>query len=59
MTDSKAKTSWEQENVIKVLVKINRNQTPELFELLQKAESKSGTARDLMCRALADRHSAD
>lgn len=52
MTDSKAKSAWERENVLKILVKINRNQTPELYDLLQKASSKSGAARDLMCQAI-------
>lgn len=53
MTDSQAKTTWERENVIRVLIKVNRNQDPELFALLQQAESKSGTARELMQKALS------
>lgn len=53
MTDSQAKTTWERENVIRVLIKVNRNQDPELFNLLQQAESKSGLARDLMKQALS------
>lgn len=53
MTDSQAKTTWERENVIRVLIKVNRNQDPELYSLLQQAESKSGLARDLMKQALA------
>lgn len=53
MADSQAKTEWERENVIRVLIKVNRNQDPELFHLLQQAESKSGLARDLMKQALA------
>lgn len=52
MADSRAKTAWEKENVIQVKVKINRNQDPELYELLSKAPSKSGLARDLMNRAI-------
>ena len=48
MADSRAKTAWEKENVIQVKVKINRNQDPELYDLLQQAVSKSGLARDLM-----------
>ena len=47
MTDSHAKTVWEKENVIQVKIKVNRNQDPELFDLLQQAVSKSGLARDL------------
>lgn len=35
-----------------MVVKINRNQNPELFDLLQQAESKSGLARDLMNQAI-------
>ena len=47
-TDHPSKTRWEAENVIKVGLKINRNQDPELYELLTKAPSKSGTARELL-----------
>lgn len=46
--DHPSKTAWEAENVIRVCLKINRNQDPELYELLTKAGSKSGTARDLL-----------
>lgn len=53
MADSQAKTTWERENVIRVLIKVNRNQDPELFALLQQAESKSGTARELMQKAIS------
>lgn len=52
MVDSQAKTAWEKENVIQVKVKVNRNQDPELFDLLQQAVSKSGLARDLMKQAI-------
>ena len=52
MRDPSSKTAWEKQNVIQVLVKINRNQDPELFELLTKAKSRSGTARDLMNQAI-------
>ena len=52
MPDHPSKARWEAENIIKLTVKINRNQDPELFELLTKAESKSGTARDLMNQAI-------
>jgi hypothetical protein len=34
--------------MVQVLVKINRNQDPELYELLTKADSKSGTVRELL-----------
>lgn len=52
MADSQAKTAWEKENVIQVKVKVNRNQDPELYDLLQQASSKSGLARDLMKQAI-------
>lgn len=48
MADHPSKTRWEKENTVQVVIKINRNQDPELFELLTKADSKSGTARDLL-----------
>lgn len=51
--DHPSKTRWEAENVIQVVLKINRNQDPELFHLLQQAESKSGLVRDLLRKALA------
>ena len=46
--DHPSKTRWEAENVIKVGLKINRNQDPELFALLTKAENKAGIIRDLL-----------
>ncbi|MGM9587236.1 MAG: hypothetical protein ACI3VA_07100 [Candidatus Limivicinus sp.] len=52
MPDRKSKTAWEAQNVIQVMVKINRNQDPELYELFTKAPSKSGLARDLMNQAI-------
>jgi hypothetical protein len=52
MTDAKSKTAWEAANIIRITVKINRNQDPELFHLLQQASSKSGLARDLMNQAI-------
>lgn len=51
-SDLPSKVAWERENVIQVVVKINRNRDPELFELLTKADSKSGLARDLMKQAI-------
>lgn len=52
MRDHPSKTSWERENIIKVTVKVNRNQDPELYEVLAKAESKSGLARELMSKGI-------
>lgn len=48
MADHPSKTRWEADNVIKVGLKINRNQDPELFELLTKAENKAGIIRELL-----------
>lgn len=53
MADHPSKVRWEAENVVQVKIKINRNQDPELYELLTKAESKSGLARDLMKKAIS------
>lgn len=54
MPDHPSKTAWERDNVLKILVKINRNTDPELYALLQQAENKSGTARDLMRQAITE-----
>ena len=48
MADPKSKIAWEADNVIKVGLKINRNQDPELYDLLSKAENKSAVIRDLL-----------
>lgn len=48
MADHPSKTRWEAENVLQIGIKINRNQDPELYELLTKASSKSGTVRELL-----------
>jgi hypothetical protein len=37
--------------VVQVVLKVNRNQDPELFQLLQQAESKAGAVRDLLRQA--------
>lgn len=50
--DHPSKTAWEKENVIQVVLKINRNQDPELFSLLQHADSKSGAVRELLRQAI-------
>lgn len=54
MPDHPSKTAWERDNVLKILVKINRNTDPELYALLQQASNKSGTARDLMRQAITE-----
>ena len=48
MADHPSKVRWEQDNVIKLTVKINKNQDPELFAAFSKAESKGQLARELM-----------
>ena len=52
MPDSKSKTAWEAQNGGQVKVKVNRNQDPELYDLISKAPSKSGLAGDLMNQAI-------
>jgi hypothetical protein len=52
MAESNAKRAWMQENTICVNLRINRNQDPELFELLTKADNKSAVIRDLLNQAL-------
>ena len=52
MADPKSKIAWEADNVIKVGLKINRNQDPELYDLLSKAENKSAVIRDLLRQAM-------
>ena len=54
MPDHPSKSRWEKENTVQVVIKINRNQDPELYELLTKAESKSGTARELLRAGLTN-----
>lgn len=41
-----------QENTICVNLRINRNQDPELYELLAKADNKSAVIRELLNQAL-------
>lgn len=46
--DHPSKNRWERDHMVQITVKINRNQDPELYELLTKADSKSGTVRELL-----------
>jgi hypothetical protein len=55
MPDHPSKTRWEAENVIKISIKINRNQDPELFHLLQQADSKNQVIRNLLRAGLTTR----
>lgn len=59
VTDRDSKRAWEKENVIQCAVKVNRNQDPELYELLKNSYSASGMLRDLAREALAARKSRD
>lgn len=53
MADHPAKIRWEAENVVKLTVKINRNQDPELFELFTREQgSKGALAKDLMKKGI-------
>lgn len=52
-TDSAAKKAWEAEHVIVARAKINKNQDPELFEILTKSENIGQTVRDLLRKAVA------
>lgn len=52
MADSPAKRSWTAENTVCVNLRINRNQDPELFELLTKADNKSAVIRELLQKAM-------
>ena len=53
MPDPKSKTAWEKENVVKVTLKINRNQDPELYELFtRESGSKGALAKSLMTQAI-------
>ena len=49
MPDHPSKTKWEAQNVIKLTVKVNRNQDPELYELFtREPNSRSALAKALM-----------
>lgn len=51
--DHPSKINWERENVIKLTIKINRNQDPELYELFTREQgSRSAQAKDLMRKGL-------
>ena len=52
MAQSEAQRKWYSENTICVNVRFSRNQDPEMFELLTKAENKSGVIRDLIQKGL-------
>lgn len=49
--DHPSKTNWERENVIKLTVKINRNQEPELYEVFTKEQGSRGALAKQLLRA--------
>ena len=51
MPDSKSKTAWEAQNVVKLTVKINRNQDPELYELFTREQGSKGALAKALLRA--------
>ena len=52
MAEPKSQAKWNAENTVCVNLRINKNQDPELFELLTKAENKSGVIRELIAKAM-------
>ena len=52
MPDHPSKTRWEKENTVQVVIKINRNQDPELYQLLTKASNKSAVIQELLQKAM-------
>ena len=55
-SDLPSKTRWEAENVIKLTVKINRNQDPQLFEIFTREHgSRSALAKALMNKAITEK----
>lgn len=55
--DHPSKSRWEKENTVKVLVKINRNQDPELYELFTSEQgSRSALAKTLLRSGLTNQN---
>ena len=52
MAEPKSQSRWNAENTVCVNLRINRNQDPELYELLTKADNKSAVIRDLLQKAM-------
>lgn len=53
MAQTTARKKWYAENTVCVNLRINRNQDPELFELLTKASNKSAVIRELLQKAMS------
>ena len=55
--DHPSKNRWEAENVVKLTVKINRNQDPELYELFTREQgSLSALAKTLLRSGLTNQN---
>ena len=52
MAESEARKKWFAENTVCVNLRINRNQDPELYALLTKADNKSAVIRALLQKAM-------
>lgn len=52
MAEPKSQARWNAENTVCVNLRINRNQDPELYELLTKAKNKSAVIRELLQKAM-------
>lgn len=52
MAEPKSQARWNAENTVCVNLRINRNQDPELYELLTKASNKSAVIRELLQKAM-------
>jgi hypothetical protein len=52
IAEPKSQKRWNAENTVCVNLRINKNQDPELFELLTKAENKSAVIRELIAKAI-------
>jgi hypothetical protein len=53
IAEPKSQARWNAENTVCVNLRVNRNQDPELFELLTKAENKSAVIRELIAKGMA------
>lgn len=55
IAESEARKKWFAENTVCVNLRINRNQDPELYELLTKADNKSAIIRELLQKAMEEK----
>lgn len=55
-SDLPSKTRWEAENTVKLTIKINRNQDPQLYDLFTRENgSRSALAKALMKKAITEK----